>query len=81
MQRKELEKGYELIADVGRELVVIDEEGNELARAKSVTIPAEGTLNNWIEVVESIKEQPKEEDLKAAKIAELERQLAELKAQ
>jgi hypothetical protein len=81
MIRKDLEHGYELIADEGKELIVLVED-IETARAKQVFIPSEGTLNEWVEVPEKFVEvvlpqEPTKED----KIAELERQLAELKAQ
>jgi hypothetical protein len=81
MIRKDLENGYELIADEGKELIVLVED-IETARAKQVFIPSEGTLNEWIEVPEKIVEvQLPQEPTKEDKIAELERQLAELKAQ
>jgi hypothetical protein len=82
MIRVELETGgYELIADKGKELIICDESGIEVARTKSVQIPAVGTLNNWVEVDEVVKIEPKTEVSVAERIAELERELAVLKGE
>jgi hypothetical protein len=76
----ELEKGsYQLTADEGKELIVLDDTGVEIARTKSVIIPVEGTLNNWVEVPEMPKPEPEVKDQVADRIAELERELAILK--
>lgn len=72
---------YILTADAGRDLVVKDENGEVIARTKEVAIPATGTLNTWIEDLEIISPDPVDtaETDKAAKIAELEAELAKLK--
>ena len=72
--------GYILTADIGRDLVVKDENGEVIARTKEVLIPEAGTLNTWIEVVEMLPEPVDAEAVKAAKIAELEAELSALKA-
>ena len=69
--------GYVLTADVGKDLVVMDGE-TETARAKEVIIPPAGTLNTWAEADELPPETEKQDDT-AAKIAELERKIEELK--
>lgn len=81
MKRQDHDQGYTLIAEEGKELIVLID-GEETARTKSVLIPPEGTLNEWIEVDEKIPEpmpEPTEEELKAQKIAELEAELARLR--
>ena len=70
--------GYVLTADVGKDLVVTDGE-TVTARAKEVIIPPAGTLNVWTEADELPPEPAKQDDDKAAQIAELERKLEELK--
>lgn len=46
--------GYILEAIEGKDIVVFDSDGVELARTKRVTIPPEGTLNKWVEMDELI---------------------------
>ena len=75
------EGGYTLIADVGRDLIVKDENGDVIARTKEVQIPAAGTLNKWIEVVEELPVIIDEDAEKAEKIAALEAELAKLKGE
>ena len=70
--------GYVLTADVGKDLVVMDGETVE-ARTKEVFVPPAGTLNTWTEADELPPEPKKQDDNKAAQIAELERKLEELK--
>ena len=73
--------GYTLTADLGRDLVVKDENGEVVARTKEVIIPAAGTLNTWVEDLEVIPPEPVDEAAeKAAKIAALEAEIAVLKA-
>lgn len=82
MKEQKLPIGFELIAEEGKELIVI-QNGEEIARTKSVIIPQEGTLNEWIEVDEKVIRQDlqdKEEE-RIERIAELERQLAELRSE
>lgn len=83
MTRKNIDSGgYALIADAGRDLVVLGEDGAELARCKAVSIPATGTALTWTEAPEQIAPEPAaEEDAKAARIAALEAELAALKEQ
>ena len=69
--------GYVLTADVGKDLVVMDGE-TVTVRAKEVFIPPAGTLNTWAEADE-LPPEPEKQDDNAAKIAELERQIEELK--
>ena len=69
--------GYVLTADVGKDLIVMDGE-TVTARTKEVVIPPAGTLNTWTEADELPPETEKQDDT-AAKIAELERQIEELK--
>ena len=69
--------GYVLTADVGKDLVVMDGE-TVTARAKEVFVPPAGTLNTWIEADE-LPPEPEKQDDNSAKIAELERQIEELK--
>ena len=81
MKQQDTEHGYTLTADEGKELIVLID-GEETARTKSVLIPPEGTLNEWIEVDEKIPEpipEPTEDELKAQKIKELEEELMRLK--
>ena len=72
-----LDGGYVLTADVGKDLVVMDGE-TVTARTKEVIIPPAGTLNTWTEADE-LPPEPEKQDDNAAKIAELERQIEELK--
>lgn len=69
--------GYVLTADAGKDLVVTDGE-TVTVRAKEVIIPPAGTLNTWTEADE-LPPEPEKQDDNAAKIAELERQIEELK--
>lgn len=69
--------GYVLTADVGNDLVVMDGE-TVTVRVKEVFIPPAGTINTWAEADELPPETEKQDD-NAAKIAELERQIEELK--
>ena len=69
--------GYVLTADAGKDLVIMDGE-TVAARAKDVIIPPSGTLNTWIEAG-ALPPEPEKQDDNAAKIAELERQIEELK--
>lgn len=71
--------GYTPTADAGRDLAVKDEAGNIITRTKDVLIPAAGTLNTWVEVIEELPEPVDENTEKAAKIAALEAELAKLK--
>ncbi len=81
MKRTDNEDGsYILTAEAGRDLVVKDNSGNIVERTKEVIIPAAGTLNTWVEVVEELPEIVVEEAEKAEKIAALEAELAALKA-
>ena len=73
--------GYTLTADAGRDLAIKDEAGNIIARTKEVLIPAAGTLNTWVEVVEELPEPADEDAEKAEKIAALEVELAKLKGE
>ena len=69
--------GYVLTADAGKDLVIID--GKTVAvRAKEVIIPPAGTLNVWTEADE-LPPEPEKQDDNAAKIAEPERQIEEMK--
>ena len=70
--------GYVLTAEDGKDLVVLDGE-TVMARAKEVFIPPAGTLNVWTEADELPPEPAKQDEDKAAQIAELERKLEELK--
>lgn len=70
--------GYVLTADAGKDLVVLDGD-TVTVRAKEVLIPLAGTLNVWTEADELPPEPAKQDDDKAAQIAELERKLEELK--
>ena len=72
-----LDGGYVLTADVGKGLVVMDGE-TVTARVKEVIIPPAGALNTWAEADE-LPPEPEKQDDNAAKIAELERQIEELK--
>ena len=72
-----LDGGYVLTADAGKDLVVMDGE-TVAARTKEVIIPPAGTLNTWIEA-DDLPPEPEKQDDTAAKIAELERQIEELK--
>ena len=69
--------GYVLTADTGKDLVVMDGE-TVTVRAKEVFVPPTGTLNTWTEADE-LPPEPEKQDDNAAKIAELERQIEELK--
>ena len=69
--------GYVLTADVGKDLVVMDG-GTVTVRVKEVFIPPAGTLNTWTEADE-LPPEPEKQDDNSAKIAELERQIEELK--
>lgn len=74
--------GYILTADAGKDLVVMDGDGNVIARTKEVAIPAAGTLNTWVETAEELPVAPEvssEDADKAIRIAELEAELARLK--
>lgn len=55
MVKRELDYGYELEADTGKELVLIAG-GAEIARTKQVFIPTGETMNKWSEVDERVKE-------------------------
>ncbi len=81
MIRKNIDGGgYVLTADAGRDLVVLGEDGAELARCKEVSIPAAGTALNWSEAPEQIVSEPAaQENAKAVRIAELEAELAALR--
>ena len=66
-----------LTADADKDLVVMDGE-TVTVRTKEVIIPPAGTLNTWIEA-DDLPPEPEKQDDNAAKIAELERQIEELK--
>lgn len=70
--------GYSLAADVGHDLVVLDEKGEVIARTKEVQIPAVGTLNTWVEVLEEIPIPVVVDADREAWIAELKAELARL---
>ena len=79
MLKTEFESGgYSLTADVSKDLVVHDKKGEVIARTKEVQIPAAGTLNKWIEVVEELPKPANEDLIKEARIAKLKAELAQL---
>jgi hypothetical protein len=65
-------EGYELTVTV---------EGIEQARTKEVTIPAAGTLNEWVEVPEKLPEPEPVEETTAEKIARLKAEIESLESQ
>lgn len=83
MKKEKKDKGYELIAEEGKELILTDETGEELVRAKTVYVPPEGTKNKWKEVKEKLPPPPPPpptpEELLAKEIEETEEKLARLK--
>lgn len=82
MKKEKRENGYELIADEGKELIIL-KRGKELARAKTVHVPTEGTKNTWVEVDEIIPDpipEPTAEEIKQRRIEELEEELTRLRA-
>jgi hypothetical protein len=81
MKKIELENGaYKLVADEGKRLVVTDAEGNE-SYTQEVLIPSGVTLNEWGEAEAITTTEPTEEENKQQRIAQLEAELAELKAE
>ena len=79
MLKTEFESGgHSLTADVGKDLVVLDKKGEVMARTKEVQIPAAGTLNTWVEVVEELPKPVNEDMIKEARIAKLKAELAQL---
>lgn len=79
MIRKNNETTYELTANEGFEMVAhID--GIEVARAKTVIIPNEGTLLEWIEAVEKPPE-PVPTESNADKIAQLKLEIERLETE
>ena len=82
MQKTDNEdKSYILIADVGKDLVLKDENSVVINRTKEVYVSALGTLNVWEEIVELPPEPEVVIDTKQQEIAELEAKLAQLKAE
>lgn len=84
MKRTDNEDGsYILTADAGRDLTVLDTEGNPIDRCKEVTIPTIGTLNTWVEVAElpPTPEVVVMADPVQQQIADLEARLVQLKAE
>lgn len=71
---------YTLTAGKGFELVV-NADGEEQARAKSVEIPAAGTLNEWTEVQENQADLEPVERTKEQKIERLKAELAALESE
>lgn len=81
MRRIEAEGGgYKLVADEGKRLVIVDEEGNK-SYTDEVLIPTGVTLNKWDEAVPEIEPEPTEEEFKQQRIAELEAELSKLKGE
>lgn len=79
MKRTNDEGGsYILTADAGRDLALKDENSNIVARTKEMQIPAVGTLNTWVEVVEEPPVVVDEDKIKETRIAELKAELARL---
>lgn len=73
--------GYRIVSDENKDLIALDAEGNEVARAKTVEVPSGETSLEWQEVDEKSSEDPvvlSENEIRKQKIAELKRQLAEL---
>ena len=78
--------GYILTAGDNLELILVDPNGTEIARTKSVLVPQGETLNTWQEVAAKADPEPTpviltEEELKQQRIAKLEAELAELKGE
>lgn len=71
---------YILKANEGYDLAVTVE-SIEQARTKEVTIPAAGTLNEWVEVPEKLSEMEPVEETKEQKIEKLKVELAALEAE
>ena len=79
MQKTEFEDGgYSLIAETGNDLALLDKKGRVIERTKEVLIPAIGTLNTWVEVVEEPPVVVDEDKIKETRIAELKAELARL---
>lgn len=79
MQKTEFEDGgYALIAETGHDLALVDKKGKVIERTKEVLIPALGTLNTWVEVVEEPPVVVDEDKIKETRIAELKAELARL---
>jgi hypothetical protein len=71
---------YVLKAGEGYDLTVTVD-GIEQARTKEVTIPASGTLNEWVEVPEKLPEPEPVEETKEQKIEKLKAELAALETE
>jgi hypothetical protein len=83
MKKVKLENGaYKLVADDNKILKCVAEDGTAIY-ADSVTIPTGQTALTWQEVDAAEKPKPAEtiEEENLSKIAELEKQLAELKGE
>lgn len=65
-------EGYDLTVTV---------DGIEQARTKEVTIPAAGTLNEWVECPEKLPEPEPVEETKERRIERLKAELAELESE
>lgn len=80
MTKRTREDGsYTLTASEGYDLVVVVG-GEEQARAKTVEIPAVGTLNEWVEAPEKPKEPEPAEETKEARIARLRAEIETLES-